>query len=429
MGDFGKKLEGYRERLGIKQNALAQRIGLSPAHLNRIEKGTRKPPHVEVVLAMVEELHLKPEEAKEFVESAGYSPQVLQISGALTTTQVVPAQQSPAVVGTDGAVLQQILTQLQAVTAKLSRVEADVAELKGQRDSHDEPASSQVSHLDVEEDLETQKVKGVIRAVGGENVGSALRKFARNPRYMLYQNWHQGENVEEWEETITSVERQKGPLYLLMKGFQGITVPEIQYGGQLKEIHALGDWRAKIIDKAMEHNKERLEYFRSQVTTRGCEFRHIMPKGALDWYLEERYHSPDAWACKWKEDGNTKATYPQIALHLREVIKYLKIYDNYKIGLMDMEDCPPWVEVELYHKVHWEVKVGHAVLLENFLSGQEQDILIYQEEAVKAFANFYENLWDERRYVNTDKNDVIRILEEYAEKADELSHTTTLKAV
>ena len=43
MSEFGKKVEGYRDRLGIRQNALAQRVGLSPAHLNRIEKGTRGP--------------------------------------------------------------------------------------------------------------------------------------------------------------------------------------------------------------------------------------------------------------------------------------------------------------------------------------------------------------------------------------------------
>ena len=83
MTEFGKKVEEYRERLGIRQNALAQRVGLSPAHLNRIEKGTRKPPQVEVVLAIVDALRLKRKEAEELVESAGYSPMVLQVGGGL----------------------------------------------------------------------------------------------------------------------------------------------------------------------------------------------------------------------------------------------------------------------------------------------------------------------------------------------------------
>jgi transcriptional regulator with XRE-family HTH domain len=83
MGNFSDKLRAYRDRLGMKQRSLAARVGLTPGHLNKIEKGTRKPPEVETVLAMVDVLRLKRDEAEELVQLAGYSPMVLQVGGGL----------------------------------------------------------------------------------------------------------------------------------------------------------------------------------------------------------------------------------------------------------------------------------------------------------------------------------------------------------
>ncbi len=81
MSDFGRKVEEHRERLGMNQKALAERVGLSPSHLNRIEKGTRKSPQVEAVLQMIDVLRLTRAEAEEFVQLAGYSPMVLETEG------------------------------------------------------------------------------------------------------------------------------------------------------------------------------------------------------------------------------------------------------------------------------------------------------------------------------------------------------------
>ncbi len=61
----------------MNQRVLAERSGLATSHLNRIEKGTRKPPRMESVLRMVQELHLTYEQAVELLELAGYSPSVL----------------------------------------------------------------------------------------------------------------------------------------------------------------------------------------------------------------------------------------------------------------------------------------------------------------------------------------------------------------
>ena len=83
MSNFSSKLRGYRERLGMKQRSLAGRVGLTPGHLNKIEKGTRKPPEVETILSIVEVLRLNRNEAEELLQMAGYSPMVLQVGGGL----------------------------------------------------------------------------------------------------------------------------------------------------------------------------------------------------------------------------------------------------------------------------------------------------------------------------------------------------------
>jgi transcriptional regulator with XRE-family HTH domain len=87
MSIFGEKVKECRKAVGITQKALAKAAGLTPTYYNRIEKGNRKIPRVETVLALVAALHrvvrLKQEEAEELVESAGYSPMVLQVGGGL----------------------------------------------------------------------------------------------------------------------------------------------------------------------------------------------------------------------------------------------------------------------------------------------------------------------------------------------------------
>jgi transcriptional regulator with XRE-family HTH domain len=87
MMSFGEKARQYRKAWGITQKALAEAAGLTPDYYNRLEKGTRKIPKVETVLAVVVALHrlvhLKPQEAEELVDLAGYSPMVLQVGGGL----------------------------------------------------------------------------------------------------------------------------------------------------------------------------------------------------------------------------------------------------------------------------------------------------------------------------------------------------------
>jgi transcriptional regulator with XRE-family HTH domain len=78
MSRFTEKLVYYRNRAGMKQKTLAERVELDIGHLNRIEKGKRQPPRLKYLQRIIEVLHLKPEEASELLQLA----QVETLQGA-----------------------------------------------------------------------------------------------------------------------------------------------------------------------------------------------------------------------------------------------------------------------------------------------------------------------------------------------------------
>jgi transcriptional regulator with XRE-family HTH domain len=78
MSSFGEQLTHYRKALGMSQRFLAERCGLGVSHLNRVEKGVRKPPQLKSLLCLLEELHLADEQAVELLQLAGYSPSLLK---------------------------------------------------------------------------------------------------------------------------------------------------------------------------------------------------------------------------------------------------------------------------------------------------------------------------------------------------------------
>lgn len=108
----------YRKARGLTQKALAAAAGLTSSHYNRMEKGTRKIPKAETVLALIAALHkrarLKLQEAEELVQLAGYSPEVLQFGGRL-------AYDSPTVSDTLPDGLEADLMGLHAALANIPR--------------------------------------------------------------------------------------------------------------------------------------------------------------------------------------------------------------------------------------------------------------------------------------------------------------------
>lgn len=113
MASFGERVVAHREALGMSQRALAERIGLTFSHLNRIEKGTRKPPAVEKVLAMNEVLRLTRAQAEELVTLAGYSPLVLAAGGGLSYS-------SPSLPGVIDQQMEGDLSRLRGILGHLS---------------------------------------------------------------------------------------------------------------------------------------------------------------------------------------------------------------------------------------------------------------------------------------------------------------------
>jgi transcriptional regulator with XRE-family HTH domain len=141
MTNFSSKLREYRERLGMKQRTLAERVSLTPGHLNKIEKGTRKPPEVETILSIVEVLRLNHNEAEELVQLAGYSPKVLQVGGGLVYD--APPLDAPlpdpfrrffAALGKLASLSQQ--RQEQCIERMIQLIESEVAERENGEESN-----------------------------------------------------------------------------------------------------------------------------------------------------------------------------------------------------------------------------------------------------------------------------------------------------
>jgi transcriptional regulator with XRE-family HTH domain len=74
MAEFGERLRGYREQVGLSQRGMAQAAGMSPAAANRLEHGERAPTGPEQVLLLARALGLDPARRDALLASAGYWP-------------------------------------------------------------------------------------------------------------------------------------------------------------------------------------------------------------------------------------------------------------------------------------------------------------------------------------------------------------------
>src|SRR5262245_28694537 len=64
VGAFGEQLRGFRERIGLTQEELAERAGLSAQGISALERGLRRRPYLPTVRALAEALDLSaPERA------------------------------------------------------------------------------------------------------------------------------------------------------------------------------------------------------------------------------------------------------------------------------------------------------------------------------------------------------------------------------
>jgi transcriptional regulator with XRE-family HTH domain len=81
MEEFAALLTRWRERAGLSQNALARRMGVNPAYVNRLEHGGRGAGNRELVEAAARALGLDAPERDALLAAAGHWPAALVALG------------------------------------------------------------------------------------------------------------------------------------------------------------------------------------------------------------------------------------------------------------------------------------------------------------------------------------------------------------
>jgi len=84
--EVGQLLRQFREQRGLSQNALARRMGVNPAYVNRLEHGGRGAGNRQLIERAAAALELSPAERDALLSAAGHLPQALQTVGPTDPT-------------------------------------------------------------------------------------------------------------------------------------------------------------------------------------------------------------------------------------------------------------------------------------------------------------------------------------------------------
>jgi transcriptional regulator with XRE-family HTH domain len=138
---FGTKLAEYRELSQMSPQTLARLVEISPELWDQLEQGVTSPSDISVgtVLAIVETLRLKPQEAEELIQLAGHSPEVLQVGSTLaysspsltaTPDQAVPFDQLllalAKLANFDPEIQQRCIEEIISLIAAVEREKSDI---------------------------------------------------------------------------------------------------------------------------------------------------------------------------------------------------------------------------------------------------------------------------------------------------------------
>jgi hypothetical protein len=153
--------------------------------------------------------------------------------------------------------------------------------------------------------------------------------------------------------------------------------------------------------------------FQEQVQT--YVFRHIMPIGALEWYVQRGYSRIDDYGLIL---GGLPAPKHQRAADIRHIIDLLQDpkYAKYHLGLLTGERS----KLPTYDTSFLELKGDQGLILENLANG-ERNVINTDHMLTEWFGEFVETLWGSEGMI-TEREEVIEELKGFAEKAERLAN-------
>ena len=439
MDYFGELLRKSRTDAGLTQKELAGKVNIDASSVSKMEKGVFLPVR-KVAEGIADTLEMSNRPLTLYVSTkdkaalerfifflTAYAAGAADVQEirlveveddnkiGQAITQGTPAQQPPSVEGADGVRLFQILfRQLQELTAQVAQLTDKVEELKQSQTSIQADASQEATRV-VEVTQPSVIVRGKLMRRDLEAELSDLVELVQHKNHggKIMTEWNRNDQPArdltvgaKWDEQWTQIHEQEGELLVVMKGLHGMTLDKEHYKKRIKPILEKGGRRAEFILHALERVNRRRAAFETQVLT--YEFWHIMPIGALDWYLKTGHPRPEDWA--YILQGAPASREQQVA-DIRHIIHLLKTYDNYYLGLL----TGPASNDIVYTKSFWELKGGHTLVLEDLERG-EKNVINKEKVAVDWFRTLFNTLLKSEGLI-TEKEEVIDWLNKYAELA------------
>ena len=335
----------------LTQKELAKIVPADHTYISKMEKGLFQPTR-KLALGLADALGIcDPEKRNKFLLAASVLSeedlngfQLVKVgNNALgqAFTQGTTAQQLPSAAGAVWPGVQQILTQLQTLTAAVAQLQASVATLQ-------QPYTT----INTPSDASEVNIRKTLR--------QAEMRFSR-----IIMNWTKKDKkrrdldeAKEYEEEWTRKVEEEGSLFIVMTGFQGMTIPEGYYDDLVKPILQRKGEEEEKIAEFMRHAilclERRRKAFDRHVRNPANLFRHITPLRALDMYKYTGFHRPDEWARIYR---GTPAKWEQQVRHMRHIIDLLDTYPNYQLGFLTDEARLS----DLYKNFVWEIKGGHIL--------------------------------------------------------------------
>jgi transcriptional regulator with XRE-family HTH domain len=453
MRRFGEILRDARTHCGLTQKELAKSVPTDHTYISKLEKGVCLPPR-KLAIGLADALGInEAEERIKFLSAAGVLSdedlrefqlvRVGSIEGGQALTQGLPAQQLPSVAGINEAMVQHMLMLLQALTTAIPQFTAAVgqfmtagAQLQAQvaallQMNTVSPTLRIASHQNPEKMEPRPSVEqspgkapaGIVRKTPEERLAEGVGKVESSKESEVIIDWDNRiriartmAEIEVWDVRWTAIYQQHGSLLVLMKGLQGMTLHEDHYKARLQPIMEKKE-TAKLFYHILERLAQRRKAFQEQV--QAFVFRHIMPIGALDWYVQTGFSRKDDYGLIL---GGLPAPEHQRAADIRHIISLLKDpkYTKYHLGLLTGERS----KLPIYDTSFLELKGNMGLILENLATGERNSINTDQM-LTDWFGEIFETLWTSEGMI-TDREEVIETLGPYADEAERLAEATVM---